>query len=155
MAKPHHLSALRHLRELETQGRRRPQRAASLFLRFSSVSLCLCGALISPAAAQDASEIVRRSVELDRNNWVKRADYTWVGHSRERHFDAHNQVTSDRQETWETLILDGLPFTRMLARDGKPLPPAEQRKQQQKLDRETAKLASESPEEKQKRAADF
>jgi len=124
-------------------------------LSASAVNIFLCGALIFPAAAQDASEIVRRSVELDRNNWVKRADYTWVGHSRERHFDTHNQVTSDRQETWETLILDGLPFTRMLARDGKPLPPAEQRKQQQKLDRETAKLASESPEEKQKRAADF
>jgi len=156
MAKQPHLSALRHLRELKAQRRRRPLRpAASLFLRFSSVSLCLCGALIFPAPAQDARDIVRRSVELDRNNWIKRADYTWVGQSRERRFDAHNQVTSDHRETWETLILDGLPFTRTLARDGKPLPPAEQRKQQQKLDRETAKLASETPEEKQKRAADF
>ena len=36
------------------------------------------------ALSQDAREIVRRSVELDQNNWVKRADYTWIGHSRER-----------------------------------------------------------------------
>jgi hypothetical protein len=110
---------------------------------------------IFAAPAQDAREIVRRSVELDRNNWIKRADYTWVGHSRERHFDAHDRVTSDRQESWEILILDGLPFTRLLSRNGKPLPPDEQRKQQQKLDKDTAKLASETPEEKQKRAADF
>src|ERR1035438_8867030 len=96
------------------------------------------------AAAQDAREIVRHAIELDRNNWIQRADYTWVGHSRERHFDAHDQVTSRRQETWETLILDGLPFTRMLTPDGKPLPAAEQQKQQQKLDKETAKLASET-----------
>ena len=122
------------------------------------VSLCLYGGLILPAthaAAQDAREIVRRAIELDRNNWIQRADYTWAGHSRERHFDARDQVTSDRQETWETLILDGLPFTRILTRDGKPLPAAEQQKQQQKLDKETAKLASETPAEKQKRAAGF
>jgi hypothetical protein len=105
--------------------------------------------------SQDARNIVRRSVELDRNNWIRRADYTWVGRSRERHFDAHGQVTSDRQEAWEMLVLDGLPFARMLERDGKPLPAAEQRKQQQKLDKDTAKLAGESPEEKQRRAAEF
>jgi hypothetical protein len=109
----------------------------------------------TPALAQDAREIVRRSVELDQNNWIKRADYTWVGRSRERHFDAHEQVTSDRREAWEMLVLDGLPFTRMLERDGKPLPPPEQRKQQQKLDKDTARLAAETPEEKQRRAADF
>lgn len=105
--------------------------------------------------SQDAREIVRRSVNLDRNNWIKRADYTWVGRSRERHFDSHDRVTSDRQEAWEMLILDGLPFARTIERDGKPLPPAEQRKQQQKLDKETAKLESQTPEEKQRRAADF
>src|ERR1700689_2824506 len=105
--------------------------------------------------SQDAREIVRRSVELDRNNWIKRADYTWVGRSRERHFDAHGQVTSDRQEAWEMLVLDGLPFTRMLEPDGKPLPAAEQRKEQQKLDKGTAKLAAETAEEKQRLAAEF
>ena len=110
---------------------------------------------VASGLSQDAREIVRRSVELDRNNWIERADYTWVGHSRERHFDAHDQVTSDRREAWEIFILDGLPFTRMLERDGKPLPAAEQRRQQQKLDRDTAKLESQTPEEKQRRAAEF
>ena len=45
------------------------------------VSLCLYGGLILPAthaAAQDAREIVRRAIELDRNNWIQRADYTWA-----------------------------------------------------------------------------
>lgn len=105
--------------------------------------------------AQEAREIVRRAVELDQNNWAKRADYTWTGRSRERHFDGHDQVTSDHQESWEMLVLDGLPFTRMLSRDGKPLSASEQSKEQRKLDHETAKLERETPEEKQKRAADF
>jgi hypothetical protein len=105
--------------------------------------------------AQDAREIVRRSVEQDQTNWIKRADYTWVGRSRERHFDSHDQVTSDRREAWEIFILDGVPFTRMLERDGKPLPAAEQRKQEQKLDKDTARLEGQTPEEKQRRAVDF
>jgi hypothetical protein len=117
---------------------------------------CLLAAIAAPPVhAQDAREIVRRAVELDQSNWKARADYTWTGNSRERHFDARDRVTSDRREGWESLVLDGLPFTRMLTRDGQPLPAAEARKQQQKLDRETARLAAETPAEKQKRAAAF
>jgi len=107
------------------------------------------------AFAQDAREIVRRCVELDQANWARMADYTWVGRSRERHFDSHNQVASDRQEAWETVVLDGQPFRRLLEKDGKPLPPDEQRKQQQKMDKATAKLENETPEQKQRSAADF
>jgi hypothetical protein len=101
---------------------------------------------------QDVNEIVRKSVELDQANWMRMADYTWVGRSHERHFDSHNRVTSEHWETWETLILAGQPFQRMLERDRKPLPPDEQQKQNRKFDRETSKVAAESPEEQQKHA---
>ena len=49
------------------------------------------------AFSQDAREIVRRSAEMDQANWLRMADYTWVGRSRERHLDSHNRVTSDHQ----------------------------------------------------------
>lgn len=107
------------------------------------------------AFSQDAREIVRRSVELDQVNWLRMADYTWVGRSRERHFDSHDQVTSDHREAWETIVLDGQPLRRMLERDGKPLSPAEQRKQQNKLDKDTAGLENQTPAEKQRRAAGY
>jgi hypothetical protein len=115
--------------------------------------LAVCCAL--PAFSQDAREIVRRSVQLDQNNWIRMADYTWTGRSLERHFDSHNHVASEHQEAWETIILDGQPFQRMLERDGKPLPDGEQRKQQQKLDKATAKLENETAEQKQRSAAEF
>jgi len=83
------------------------------------------------------------------------ADYTWVGRSLERHFDSRNRVTSEHRAAWETIILDGQPFQRMLERDGKPLPADEQRKQQQKLDKATSKLERETPEQKERSAADF
>jgi len=113
----------------------------------------LAGFTVS-AFSQDARDIVRRAVELDQGNWLRITDYTWVARSRERHFDSHNRVTADHQEAWETMILDGQPVRRTLERDGKPLPPDEQRKQQQKLDKETAKLENETPAQKRRRADD-
>ncbi|HEY7387577.1 MAG TPA: hypothetical protein VH640_03665 [Bryobacteraceae bacterium] len=112
--------------------------------------LCWGSALL----AQDAREIVRKSVELDQANWARRADYTWNEEDRERHFDSHNRVTAEHQEAWETLVLDGEPYRRMLQRDFKPLPEGEQKKEQQKLDRIAAKLDKESPQEGERRAAE-
>jgi hypothetical protein len=115
--------------------------------------IALCSG--STALAQDPREIVRKSVELDQINWARRADYTWNAEDRERHFDAHNRVTSEHQEAWETLVLDGEPYRRMLERDSKPLPAEEQKKEQEKLDRIAAKLDKESPAERERRAAEL
>jgi hypothetical protein len=104
---------------------------------------------------QDAREIVRKSVELDQRNWQRRADYTWVMETRERHFDSQSRVTSDHQEASETIVLDGRPFSRSLERDHKPLPPAGQKKEQERLDRIASQLDKETPEEKQRRSEQF
>ena len=107
------------------------------------------------ALAQDARDIVRRSVELDQINWQRMADYTWTGRSTEHHFDSRHRVTSERREAWETVILDGQPYQRMLEREGRPLSPAEQKKQQERLDKTTARLQNETPAQKQRRADDY
>jgi hypothetical protein len=120
------------------------------------ISLVLAAAsLATGIAAEDAREIVRKSVELDQANWQRMKDYTWVGRSTERHFDAAGKVRSTERSAWETVMLDGEPYRRMLERDGQPLPPDEQKKQQEKLDKSVAKLAHETPEEKQRRLADY
>ncbi len=117
-------------------------------------ALCWASCWVSGALAQDAREIVRRSVELDQANWARRADYTWNEEDRERHFDSHNRMTAEHQEAWETLVLDGEPYRRMLQRDFKPIPEEEQKKEQQKLDRVAAKLDKESPAERERRVAE-
>src|SRR5258708_10762655 len=72
----------------------------------------------------------------------------------ERHLDSKGQVKAENKQAWETVILYGEPHRRMLERDGKPLPPDEQRKEQEKLDKSVAKLARETPEQKLRRVAD-
>src|SRR5262249_46599856 len=78
-------------------------------------------------------------------------DYTWQARSVEKHLDTHGNVESTKRETWETLILDGQPYRRILERDGKPLSPEEQLSEEKRLDRETRRLSSETLAEKQRR----
>jgi hypothetical protein len=110
------------------------------------LALLLAGA----AWAQDPRELARRSIAQDQLDWARMKDYTWQAHSLERRFDSHGQLQSTKQEKWETLIVDGKPYRRMLERDGKPLPD-----EQKKLDREIAKLSNEKPAAKQRRLEEF
>jgi hypothetical protein len=112
-------------------------------------------ALGTPFWAQDAREIVRKSVELDQANWLRLKDYTWIAHSNERHFDSNGKVKSEDKSAWETVMLDGEPYRRMLERNGRPLAPAEQRKEEEKLDKSAARLEHETPEQKQQRLAEY
>src|SRR5258708_8304916 len=103
--------------------------------------------------AQDPREIVRRSVELDQANWLRMKDYTWTAQETDRHLDSNAKVQSIESKRWETTILYGEPFRRMLARNGKPLSADEQRKEQLRLDKETAKFAQETLDERTRRLA--
>lgn len=107
--------------------------------------------IIATAWAQNPQELVRRSIAQDQLDWVRMKDYTWQAHSVEKHLDSHGKVESTKRETWETLILDGQPHRRTLERDGKPISPEEQRREQQEYDREARRLGSETPAEKQRR----
>ncbi|HTW67035.1 MAG TPA: hypothetical protein VME17_20590 [Bryobacteraceae bacterium] len=112
-------------------------------------------ALASAAFAQDAREIVRKSVELDQANWVRMKDYTWIARETDRSLDSSGRVKAEKSEAWETVILYGEPHHRMVERDGKPLSAADQRKEQAKLDKAVAKLERETPEQRARREADY
>jgi hypothetical protein len=112
---------------------------------FSGLALC----------AQDARDIVRKSVELDQANWLRMKDYTWMARETERRLDSKGKTKSVDSRAWETLVLYGEPHRRTLERDGKPLSPDERRKQQEKLDKAVAKLERETPEQRQHRVAEF
>ena len=108
-------------------------------------------ALVTAANAQDPYELVRKSISQDQLDWVRMKDYTWQARSTEKRLDSHGKVQSTKREAWETLMLNGEPYRRTLERDGKPLTADEQRSEQKKLDRESHKLASETPAQRQKR----
>src|SRR5260370_5819742 len=83
--------------------------------------------------AQDARDILRKSVDLDQTNWLRMKDYTSIAHRTERHLDSSGNVKSADTRAWEKEILYGGRHRRMLENTGKPLPPAELRKEQEKV----------------------
>ena len=131
----------------------------SVFLNFATIPLnvrlakdaLLTVIAVTGSWAQDPYELVRRSIAQDQLDWVRMKDYTWQARSVEKHLDSRGNVESTKRERWETLIVDGQPYRRMLERDGKPLSPEEQLSEQKRLDRETRRLISETPAQRQRR----
>jgi hypothetical protein len=119
--------------------------------RAALILLAALAAAASPPPQPDAGAIVRRSIELDQVNWQRMKDYTWVARDVERPLDSAGRAKSEQVNSWETLILYGEPYRRMLIRDGKPASAAEQRK----LDRYAAKLEHETPAERARRLEQF
>jgi hypothetical protein len=94
--------------------------------------------------AVDALEIVRRSVERDWTDFETRKNYTYQERTEFRQLKADGKLASSQSETNEILILSGRPYERLVARNDRPLAEREERKQQAKLDEESAKRQHES-----------
>jgi hypothetical protein len=123
-------------------------------VRIFVLAAIACGTACSVIHAQDAREIVRKSVELDQANWLRMKDYTWIAKETERHLDSAGQVKSEDTRAWETVVLYGEPHRRMLEQNGRPLSASEQRREQEKLDKAVAKLERETDAQRQRRLAE-
>jgi hypothetical protein len=119
---------------------------AVLFFAIASAAL---------AAPPDPADVVRKSIELDQANWMRMKDYTWIARETTRHLDSDGHLKSTEGEAWETTILFGEPYRKMLERNGKPLSADEQRREQKKIDELTAKLDRETPAERDRRLAEY
>lgn len=105
------------------------------------------------AAAVDPLEIVRKSVSHDQGNWDRGKDYTYISRSVSRERDSAGKVTKTEQETRELFLLYGEPYRRLIEKDGKPLPEAEARKEQKKIDDLAERRRKETPEQRENRLA--
>lgn len=116
--------------------------------------LCLF-VLAGSAFAQDPLEIVRKSVNRDQNSWELAKDYTYIVRSKFTERDSSGNPKKVRVEASEVSILYGEPYEKKIEKDGKPLSPAEERKEHDKLDKLAAKRQRESEAERSKRLASF
>jgi hypothetical protein len=109
-------------------------------------------ALAQPApVAAEARAIILRSAERDQNDLEARRNYTFLTHTEQRDLDAAGNVEKLESRTSEVLILYGRPYQRLIAKDGKLLPPDEDRKERKKMDKEISRREKESAKEKEKR----
>ena len=118
-------------------------------------ALIVFGGLSALLFAADPREIVRKAVELDERNSQLQRNYSFQQREEIREFDRSGKVKSQRIETWEVSLLDGTPYKRLVARDGRPLSAAGQRLEDEKFHRNSQERAQETPEQRERRVEEW
>lgn len=104
-------------------------------------------------SSPDPKELLRLSAQANWRTAELAREYTFLERFEERELDKRGAVKKVEVKTFEVLFLDGSRYQRLVARDDQPLPLAEDRKQQEKLDKEFAKRSREDDRARAKRRA--
>jgi hypothetical protein len=120
-------------------------------MRLLWIAACLPAFL----AAQDPKAIVQRAIEVYAQNEKVSRNYTYLERDDQRTLDGSGKVTKREIRTWDITLLDGSPYRRLVARDDKPLPPDEQRKEDEKLRKSNEQRRKETEEQRKRRIADW
>lgn len=117
--------------------------------RRSFVYILFIAAALLPygyAAQQpDVASIIRQSTEANDRDWS--AITKFDNYERDRN--------KDGDKTYDVTMLDGTPYSRLVAINGRPLSSDRQKEEQEKYEKEVAKRSHESSEEKSKRIAKY
>jgi hypothetical protein len=109
----------------------------------------------SSAAVEDPKEIVCRAVQRNQSNDQIARQYTYLQHNDVRTLDGAGHAKELDRKTYDVTLLEGSPYRRLVARDGKPLPPDEEKKQQELLKQNIEQRRKETPEQRRQRIADW
>jgi hypothetical protein len=107
------------------------------------------------ARAEDAREIVRKSVDLDERNGAIARNYTFLELNVQRQFNGQGDVKSTRSRTFDVTVQEEFPYRRLVARDSQPLSADEEAGEQAKLQRSVEERRRETPSQRAKRLADW
>lgn len=95
--------------------------------------------------AQNAEEIIQRSVEASNRDFAAEAQFNCTEENRNARGD----------KTYEDLMIDGSVYQRLVAVDGKTLPASQQTEEARKLQAEIEKRKKENPGQRQQRIAKY
>ncbi|MGA3099440.1 MAG: hypothetical protein ABSF25_23550 [Bryobacteraceae bacterium] len=117
----------------------------------------LLAAVCLPAllAAQDARDIVRRAVELDRKNIQLTINYAYRERDEQHELDSQGKATKVKISVWDVTHPDGTPYRRLVARDDHPLSDEERKAEEEKLLKSVEDRRQETPEQRQRRISEW
>ena len=98
---------------------------------------------------------MRRSVDRDRHNNEASRNYTFLERAEQRELDASGKVKRVESTTMDVTLQEGSPYFRLVARNDKPLSPKEEKQEEEKLQKSIEQRRKETPEQHQRRLADF
>jgi len=106
----------------------------------------------APSLSQDQiRDLIRQTAANDMENDKRQRDYTYIQREEENHLDGKGQVKSTETKTSELLEIYGEQVERLIAKDDKPLPEKDARKEEEKIQKVIDKRKNESEEERDKR----
>ena len=120
--------------------------------------LCLILAGVEPAAFgqhPDPAELLRRSDEAGKVNGEKSQQYAYREYKVTQEFDKNGKQTDRQTETWDVIGLEGSTYRKLIQRNDQPLPPKEQKKEDERLAKEAVLRRKENPEQRRKRLFSF
>ena len=106
----------------------------------------------APSLSQDQiRDLIRQTAANDMENDKRQRDYTYIQREEEHHLDGKGQVKSTETKTSEVLEIYGEQVERLIAKDDKPLPEKDARKEEEIIQKLIDKRKNESEEERDKR----
>jgi hypothetical protein len=108
----------------------------------------------TPAATfNDATEIVRRSLEADDRTAELSRNYTYKRYEVRKHLGRNGEVKSSYTKTWDIINLYGEPYARLIQKNDVPLNEKGEKREEQKLEEFFNGRKNESDAIRQKRLA--
>src|SRR5581483_9654479 len=102
-----------------------------------------------------AREIIRRAVAADELNWKVARNFGFSERVDARRLDPQGRLKSKDVKIYDVILLEGSPYRRLVARDDRPLPPGEEKKEQEKLARGIAERREETAAQRAERLAEY
>ncbi len=103
-------------------------------LRWTTRALLL-GLATAPAvlAGVSARDIIRRAVAAQERNWKVARNYGFSERVDTRRLDVHGKLKTKDVKVYDVVLLEGTPYRRLAGRDDLPLPPGDEKKEQERF----------------------
>jgi hypothetical protein len=105
-------------------------------------------------AEMDAREIILRAVAADERNWKVARNYEFSERVDARRLDSQGRLKSN-VKIYDVMLLEGSPYRRLAGRDDRPLPPGDEKREQEKLTRSIAERRKETAVQRALRLAEY
>jgi hypothetical protein len=128
------------------------RRILVVLLYLASLARCAYGMQDTLSEAQ-IRDLIRSSADKDVENTKRERDYTYIRRDEERKLDNKGKTKSTESKTYEVMVLAGEHAEKLIARDDKPLPEKEAKKEDEKIQKLIAKGEKETESDRKKRLA--
>jgi hypothetical protein len=103
----------------------------------------------------DGREIIRQAVAADERNWRIARNYAFLQRVELRRLDSQGRVKSSETQTYDVSLQEGTPYRHLIARDDRPLPEIEGKKEGERLAKSIAQRQRETGAERARRLSAY